>query len=76
MDLRFVEWRGEIFIVFGVGYDSTMEHPDIFTGVPLEKGSIFKTVITSPGIVKIPIAEAIEITDEKRIQTIWVLYGR
>lgn len=75
MDFRFVEWNKDIYIVLGIGYDQRLDPPDVFICVPLENRSIYKTVITVQGLVKIPIAEATEITEEKRILAIWTLYG-
>lgn len=75
MELRFIEWRGEIYIVLGIGYDRSCDPPDVFHCVPLENRSIIRTVITAPALIKIPIAEAVEITEEKRLFAIWTLYG-
>lgn len=75
MDFRLVEWRGEIYIVSGIGYDTRIDPPDVFIGVPFDGSSIFKSVICAPGIVKIPFSEATEITDKKRIKAIWILFG-
>lgn len=75
MDFRFVEWRGELYIVLGIGYDSRIDPPDVFTAVPFDGHSLYRSVINMPGIVKIPFTEAIEITDEKRLRAIWILFG-
>lgn len=76
MDVRFVEWRGELYIVLGIGYDSRIDPPDVFVAVPFDgKQTPLRAVISAPGMVKIPFVEAIEITDEKRIQAILVLFG-
>lgn len=75
MDYRFVEWRGEIYIVLGIGYDTQIDPPDVFHCVPLESHSVIRSLLEFPGIVKIPFTEAIEITDKKRIYAIWVLFG-
>lgn len=76
MDYTFIEWRGEIYIVLGIGYDTRIDPPDVFFGVPLQDKSILRSLINNPGVVKIPISEAIEITDENRINAIWILFGR
>lgn len=75
MEFRFIEWRNDIYIVLGIGYDSRQDPPDVFICVPLENQSIYRSVINPPGLVKIPIAEAMEITEEKRIRAIWALFG-
>jgi hypothetical protein len=75
MHFRFIEWNKDIYVVLGIGYDQRMDPPDVFICVPLENQSIYRTVLTHPGLIKIPIAEAIEITEEKRIRAIWTLYG-
>ena len=75
MDFRFVEWNGEIYIVLGIGYDRRQDPPDVFICVPLEKESIYKTAITAPGLIKIPIIQAVEITEKKRLLAIWALFG-
>lgn len=75
MDFRFVEWRGELYIVLGIGYDSRIDPPDVFTAVPFNGRSLYMSVLNAPGIVKIPFTEAVEITDEKRLRAIWILFG-
>ncbi len=76
MDYRFIEWRGELYIVLGIGYDTRIDPPDIFVAVPYNgKQSFFRTVFEAHGMVKIPFTEAIEITEEKRIRAILVLFG-
>lgn len=75
MEFRFVEWRGELYIVLGIGYDSRIDPPDVFTAVPFDGRGLYQSVLDAPGIVKIPFTEAIEITDEKRLRAIWILFG-
>lgn len=75
MDFRFIEWRGELYIVLGIGYDSRIDPPDVFTAVPFDGRSLYQSVLNMPGIVKIPFTEAVEITDEKRLRAIWILFG-
>lgn len=75
MDFRFVEWRGELYIVLGIGYDSRIDPPDVFTAVPFDGRSLYRSILNMPGIVKIPFTEAVEITDEKRLRAIWILFG-
>lgn len=75
MDIRLVEWRGELYIISGIGYDTRIDPPDVFIGVPFDGTSLLRSMICAPGIVKIPFSEAIEITDEKKIRAIWILFG-
>ena len=75
MEFRFVEWRGELYIVLGIGYDSRIDPPAVFTAVPFDGQSLYRSVLNMPGIVKLPFTEAVEITDEKRLRAIWILFG-
>lgn len=74
MDLRFLEYYGEIYVVVGMGYDCSIDPPDVFYCLKLED-SIIRTVISYQNVVKLPISEVIEITDINRIKTLWILYG-
>ena len=75
MEFRFVEWYNDIYIVLGQGYDQRIDPPDIFICILLENQSIYRTIINPPGLIKIPISEAIEITEKKRLLAIWALFG-
>jgi hypothetical protein len=73
MKHRFIEWRGSIFIVVGLGY-TNCDPPDCYYAVPLTS-SIVKSTLNSLQTIRIPFSEAKEITDRKRINAIWILYG-
>ena len=75
MSIRFIEYYGDIYIVTGIGYDDRYDPPDIFKAIPL-KEAVFKSLIMELHEVIIPIAEATEIVDRKKIVAIWVLFGR
>lgn len=76
MDFRFVEWRNELYIVLGIGYDTRIDPPDVFIAVPFTgEESLFRSILNAPSTVKIPFTEAIEITEEKRLRAIWILFG-
>lgn len=74
MKVRFIEYCGEIYIVIGISYDSNIDPPEAFHCVPLEH-SITRSMITYLHIMSIPVSQAVEITDIKRIRALLVLYG-
>jgi hypothetical protein len=73
MKYRLLEHEGEIYLVVGFGYDLTYDPPEVFHCVKL-KDSLFKSLMVPYEIV-IPLSEAIEITDKKRMLAILALYG-
>ncbi len=72
MKLRFVQWNNSIYIVLGIGYDALYDPADIYYCVPLNS-TIVKDVIMSD-LVKIPMSQAIEITDQNKIKALYILY--
>lgn len=73
MKLRFLEYRGAIYIVMGIGYDGSFDPPDVYFTIPLD-APITQKIITAAHLVKIPFSEAIEITDENRIKVLYILF--
>ena len=71
---RLVEYDEQILLVLGVGYDVNYDPPEVFHCVQL-RDSLFKSLL-SPYEIVIPLSEAIEITDKKRLLAIWTLYGK
>lgn len=76
MVLRLIEYHQDLYIVLGIGYNAYYDPPDIFLCIPLAELSIIRSILTNKEYIQIPIAQAIEITDKKRIQAIWILYGQ
>lgn len=76
MNLRFIEYRGDIYVVIGITYDCRYRNPECFTAVPIDNfnKSVFKAAL-SLYTLNIPFAEAIEITDKNRLLSLMVLYG-
>ncbi len=74
MKFRLIEYQTFIFIVVGIGYNRNYIPPEVFYCVPLED-TIYKSVLTNIDVIEIPLSQVTEITDKKRIQAIWVLYG-
>lgn len=74
MNLRFIEHYKEIYVVVGQGYERLLDPPDIFYCIKLEP-NIIRAIINNQNVIKIPISEAMEITDIGRIRTLWILYG-
>lgn len=73
MKLRFIEWRGAIYIVMGIGHNSEFDPPETYYTIPLSTPMIQK-IITAENLVKIPMSEAIEITDKQRIKVLYILF--
>lgn len=76
MKFRFIEYKQDIYIVIGIGYDQFQECPEYFLCIPLTKQrlSLFGTVLLS-STTKIPIDQAIEITSKNKLLALLVLYG-
>jgi hypothetical protein len=74
MKFKFIECYGNLFIVIGIGYNSKFDPPDVVYCVPLEI-NIKQALLTNIAYLEIPLAQVVEITDKKRINAIWILYG-
>lgn len=78
MDLRFIEFMGEIYVVVGHTYEVRFDPPECFVAVPLSlhrSRTITRDVLDNDSI-KIPLCYAKEITDKQRIITLMLLYER
>lgn len=73
MKLRFVEWHGAIYIVMGIGHHAEFDPPETYYTIPLDTPLVQK-IITAESLVKIPMSEAIEITDKHRIKVLYILF--
>ena len=74
MKVRLVEWQEDIYLVLGIGYDQYSDPPDVYLAIPL-KDTIIRSLLINPDLIKIPFSEALEITDEKKVKTILILFG-
>lgn len=76
MKIRFIEYKGDVYVVIGISYDSTNSCPEYFLSVPIDEfhPSITRSLLESSSI-KIPFVEAIEITSKNQILALMVLYG-
>lgn len=74
MKIRLIKFHDTIFIVIGIGYEAKFDPPETYYAVPLES-SIYKDLIYSNFITKIPVSQAIEITDINKIKALLVLFG-
>lgn len=74
MKVRLVEWQEDIYLVLGIGYDQLADPPDVYLAIPL-KDTIIRSLLINPDLIKIPFSEAVEITDEKKVKTIFILFG-
>lgn len=74
MKIRLIEFQGAIYLVVGIGYNSKFNPPETYYAVPLQE-SIYRDLILAHFVVKIPMAEAIEITDINKIKALLVLFG-
>ena len=71
---RLIEYKEKILLVVGIGYNENYDPPEVFHCVQLRE-SLFKSSLSSYEVV-IPLSDAIEITDKKRLLAIWALYGK
>ena len=75
MKLTFIEYKGDIFIVVGIGYFSgNPNSPEFFEVVPLVDHSLIRSSLQR-SVMYVPFSEAIEITDKNRLIALKVLYG-
>lgn len=74
MKIRLVKFQGTIFIVIGIGYESKFDPPETYYAVPL-KESLYRDLIMTHLVTKIPVSQAIEITDKNKIKALLVLFG-
>lgn len=74
MKLRLIKFRDVIYVVLGIGYESKFDPPETYYAVPL-KESIYRDIILSTLVEKIPVSQAIEITDKNKVKAILVLFG-
>jgi len=74
LNCTFIEYYKTIYVVVGIGYDANIDPPDVFYCVALDKD--FYHAVIQHDVVKIPVGQCLEITDEKRIRTLWILYGK
>jgi hypothetical protein len=72
--LRLIKFRDVIYVVLGIGYESKFDPPETYYAVPL-KESIYRDIILSTLVEKIPVSQAIEITDKNKVKAILVLFG-
>ena len=75
MKMTFIEYRGDIYIVVGIGHISTnIISPEFFEVVPLVDHSLVRSSLQLSTLY-VPFSEAIEITDKNRLIALMVLYG-
>ena len=74
MKLRLIKFQDTIFIVIGIGYESKFDPPETYYAVPLQE-SIYRDLIMAHLVVKIPMSQAIEITDKNKVKALLVLFG-
>lgn len=74
MELRFIEYNSQIFVVIGFSYITKYDPPECYVAIPV-KGSIIKSTFQVETI-NIPFTKATEITNPKTIKALLVLYGR
>lgn len=76
MDLRFIEFMGDIYVVVGHTFERRFDPPEVFVAVPISlcrNRTITRDLIERDS-VNIPMAYAEEITDKDRIITLMLLY--
>lgn len=76
MDLRFIEFRGDIYVVVGQTHVRHYDPPEAFVAIPLSlcrNRTITRDLIEHDSIT-IPMAYAEEISDKQRVRTLMLLY--
>ena len=74
MKLRLIKFQDIIFMVVGIGYESKFDPPETYYAIPL-KESIYRDLIMAHLVVKIPMSQAVEITDKNKVKALLVLFG-
>lgn len=74
MKIRLIKFRDVLYIVIGIGYESKFDPPETYYAVPL-KESIYRDLILANIVEKIPVSQAIEITDKNKVKALLVLFG-
>lgn len=74
MKIRLIKFNDIIYVVVGIGYESKFDPPETYYAVPLQE-SLYRDLIMSHVAVKIPMSQAIEITDKNKIKALLVLFG-
>jgi len=72
--IRLIKFRDVLYIVIGIGYESKFDPPETYYAVPL-KESIYRDLILANIVEKIPVSQAIEITDKNKVKALLVLFG-
>lgn len=76
MDLRFIEFMGDIYVVVGQTHERRYDPPEAFVAVPLSlcrNRTITRDLIEKDSVT-IPMAYAEEIADKQRVRTLMLLY--
>lgn len=74
MKIRLIKFRDVLYVVIGIGYESKFDPPETYYAVPL-KESIYRDLILANIVEKIPVSQAIEITDKNKVKTLLILFG-
>lgn len=74
MKIRLIKFRDVLYVVIGIGYESKFDPPETYYAVPL-KESIYRELILANIVEKIPVSQAIEITDKNKVKALLVLFG-
>ena len=74
MKIRLIKFRDVLYVVIGIGYESKFDPPETYYAVPL-KESIYRDLILANIVEKIPVSQAIEITDKNKVKALLVLFG-
>jgi hypothetical protein len=75
MRYRFIEYKGDLYVVVGITHDQTQSYPECFTAVPVTSSRTLTECLLERHVLTIPFSEAIEITNKNTILALMVLYG-
>lgn len=74
MKYRFIEYRGDLYVVIGITYDQTQSYPEVFKAVPVASSRTLTECLLETHTITIPFEYATEITDKNTILALMVLY--
>jgi hypothetical protein len=74
VNIRFIKFQDIYFVVVGIGYESKFNPPETYYAIPVRE-SLYRDLVLAHVVVKIPMSQAIEITDKNKVKALLVLFG-
>jgi hypothetical protein len=74
--LRFIEYKGDLYVSLGITYNRSLETPECFVCAPINayNSTVYRSILDA-NTINIPIDEANEVTNKSQLIALMVLYG-